>query len=701
VAFHNTYHFVPVKNFSRPGGLAAERFRSGDLSTHPHVTHDRYAKDAYSGRVICRLTAETPFVVGGRQEKDDPQGPTKVYQYELDSLPAIPASTLRGLISGIVEASSNSALRVLANRVYSFRKKAAPGEALTEIGMAVEAAGDGHYGLLPLRYLKIKLDHPESYKTFSLDDPRYYYMPKGEKHGTRQRPLTEGEYDSLPGNKKGHDRGILRVMRGAEREADFQQLNRKHELFIYCPDGADDLGSLGSLPTLEILPEAVERFHALADLRTEDDPKLPYEPIGTRRNKGNDGDKVRLKHCDLVYFRHSPAQPSKVAEVSFSSIWRGRVETGTESDKCAATTFTFFAGKDAAGEVSEELLPFHRGRRYVTLAEQMFGFVEENQDAGETTEVGLAGRIYPSPARWAGVRKADDSGWESTDPADCYLLNPADPEGWTTLKILSSPKPPSPSMYFKKAHGGGAYIPKTKLNPNEHAPQGRKFYLHHRPSEKEPWKTADDGKDLSQKMRVRPVRENTVFYFHCNFDNLSGLELGALLYALRPAPEFRHKLGLGKPIGLGRVRIDPVGLFVVDRSGRYSSGGLLKPRYAYAWHSSEDQVEELPDRYGREKEANGRPLAKTPEQMREVFRAGMDGDIRFALELIGRYALDAHGRVDTLSRPVHTPALPGRSDEEETYSWFVENDRVGNKSPQWLEPLRASATVPTKIPKLD
>ena len=149
-------------------------------------------------------------------EPDDPQGPTKVYQYELDSLPAIPASTLRGLISGIVEASSNSALRVLANRVYSFRKKAAPGEALTEIGMAVEAAGDGHYGLLPLRYLKIKLDHPESYKTFSLDDPRYYYMPKGEKHGTRQRPLTEGEYDSLPGNKKGHDRGILRVMRGAD-----------------------------------------------------------------------------------------------------------------------------------------------------------------------------------------------------------------------------------------------------------------------------------------------------------------------------------------------------------------------------------------------------------------------------------------------------------------------------------------------------
>ena len=39
-----------------------------------------------------------------------------------------------------------------------------------------------------------------------------------------------------------------------------------------------------------------------------------------------------------------------------------------------------------------------------------------------------------------------------------------------------------------------------------------------------------------------------------DFDNLSPRELGLLLYALKPAEGFRHKLGMGKPIGLGGVR---------------------------------------------------------------------------------------------------------------------------------------------------
>jgi len=135
MSFHNPYHFVPVifEEKSRfKSDLNKEDFENGKVT---QVTHDRFTPTAYSGRLISRLTAETPFVVGGRQERESDDEPAKVHQFMLDGQPAIPGSTLRGMLSSIVEASTNSAMRVLIDKVYSFRKRAAPGEALSKVGM--------------------------------------------------------------------------------------------------------------------------------------------------------------------------------------------------------------------------------------------------------------------------------------------------------------------------------------------------------------------------------------------------------------------------------------------------------------------------------------------------------------------------------------------------------------------------------------
>ena len=63
--------------------------------------------------------------------------------------PAIPASSLRGLISSIVEAASNSSFRVLVNRLYSVR--ATMEEFLPAIGMIVVQPG-GERTLRPLAF---------------------------------------------------------------------------------------------------------------------------------------------------------------------------------------------------------------------------------------------------------------------------------------------------------------------------------------------------------------------------------------------------------------------------------------------------------------------------------------------------------------------------------------------------------------------
>jgi hypothetical protein len=60
---------------------------------------------------------------------------------------------------------------------------------------------------------------------------------------------------------------------------------------------------------------------------------------------------------------------------------------------------------------------------------------------------------------------------------------------------------------------------------------------------------------------------------------------------------------MGKPLGLGTVRIDPIAMLFVSRSDRYAAPGdsaLSTGRYDYGWFLSPDDVDRLPNRYGRE-----------------------------------------------------------------------------------------------------
>jgi hypothetical protein len=72
----------------------------------------------------------------------------------------------------------------------------------------------------------------------------------------------------------------------------------------------------------------------------------------------------------------------------------------------------------------------------------------------------------------------------------------------------------------------------------------------------------------SQHTRIRPVRAGRTFTGRVRFENLTGIELGALLSAFKLPEDCAHKLGMGKPIGLGSVRIEPA-LHLIDRAKRY------------------------------------------------------------------------------------------------------------------------------------
>jgi CRISPR-associated protein (TIGR03986 family) len=61
----------------------------------------------------------------------------------------------------------------------------------------------------------------------------------------------------------------------------------------------------------------------------------------------------------------------------------------------------------------------------------------------------------------------------------------------------------------------------------------------------------------TQHTKLKPVKVGEMFKGKIRFENLTPVELGALLFSLSLPEECCHKLGMGKPLGLGSIKVTP------------------------------------------------------------------------------------------------------------------------------------------------
>ena len=94
--------------------------------------------------------------------------------------------------------------------------------------------------------------------------------------------------------------------------------------------------------------------------------------------------------------------------------------------------------------------------------------------------------------------------------------------------------------------------------------------------------------DKAQYTLINPVKPHTKFKFRIYFENLSDVELGALLFVLNLPENHYYKLGMGKPLGLGSVKITS-SLVLSDRKKRYEK--LFDDK---GWNLAESQKETKP-----------------------------------------------------------------------------------------------------------
>ncbi len=131
--------------------------------------------------------------------------------------------------------------------------------------------------------------------------------------------------------------------------------------------------------------------------------------------------------------------------------------------------------------------------------------------------------------------------------------------------ILEAPKPRHLAFY---------------LDPAKRYIAGRKFYFHHHGR----LNTEDDlieirsrserVNDRLKKFRnqyIQPLDTGTEFGARIDFTNLEANEFAALLLAITLKLDMRHKIGTGKPIGLGSIRMVLTELCLVDYATRYTA----------------------------------------------------------------------------------------------------------------------------------
>jgi CRISPR-associated protein (TIGR03986 family) len=147
-------------------------------------------------------------------------------------------------------------------------------------------------------------------------------------------------------------------------------------------------------------------------------------------------------------------------------------------------------------------------------------------------------------------------------------------ENTAFLKVLSSPKPTTFQHYLEQQDKSNPKALKHWNSINTRI-RGYKLYWHrntprtgdHSWSESEVVEEGD-----TQHTAVTPIKPGIVFTGAIRFENLSPIELGALLFVLKLPENHYHKLGMGKPLGLGSIEIE-TSVLLSDRnsvSGRYT-----------------------------------------------------------------------------------------------------------------------------------
>lgn len=623
--FRNPYNFVrplpdPIVDSQHPETLL--------LGRCPPPPHDRSV--GLSGRLTCRLTTVTAtFVSDSHAVEPDREHPQhRTYRFHLvddehgHEVPCIPASALRGVIRSTFEAATNSCWEhVAADRRLSRRVVPSKDEKLTP--GRVERGDDGKWKLRVMSAAPV---------------PRYVpnavAIPDGVVHGSRcfadlengwVRRLYAPADPDLP----------KRTLAGWYFDTGENANRKKNERFFH------DAG------TTAVLTETVIESYVLllADYR-ERHERQRENNAALRKGQRSGNQPAR----DSRFLDPNATVPQTVEECEGELVF-ARVENGTATalspvsiprimyDRSLRDNFPEIDAVKSCSEMNRSDRAAPARNLQLCPACRTFGWVAADDERG------AAARAVRSRVRFGAVRFAAGT------------LN----ETPRTLEILSAPKPTTLRFYLLPQDGTLAPNDTERdidYDSERSELRGRKFY---RRREQAALDRAQDrtGQNRTLRDHLPPGRSAK---FEIVFQNLAPLELGALLWTLELEEGWAHRLGYGKPLGLGAVQIevDTGEIFTPDR---YVGAAACSPLTERARSALRERFR------GCMETVHGAAFADLPS-------------IRDLKDILGSPAA---------SPVVMYPHLPA-GQEPESYRWFVKNrsPRAGH----WLDLADSDAGLP-------
>lgn len=235
----------------------------------------------------------------------------------------------------------------------------------------------------------------------------------------------------------------------------------------------------------------------------------------------------------------------------------------------------FLKGDGKAATVVDFIPEKLRDFSVIDIADAIFGFVRRDKQS-EGLEQSRSGRIFVSDATCI------------NSPNDVFI-----PQGVIVTKILASPKPTSHQHYLVQPEETNADKKNLKhyaSNPGEETViRGYKLYWHKGSNPDIQHPNPNEASD-TQITRIKPIKSGVDFKFTINFENLSNIEVGALMWIFDIARDnsYRLSLGMGKPLGMGAIKIESE-LYLSQRKRRYT-----KLFHQSEWETGES-IDETPD----------------------------------------------------------------------------------------------------------
>lgn len=177
----------------------------------------------------------------------------------------------------------------------------------------------------------------------------------------------------------------------------------------------------------------------------------------------------------------------------------------------------------------------------------MFGYTKNNNKKSKDTPLSKVVKNYKSRISFMDV-----------------ICNKPKMYSETHHLVLASPKPTSPQLYLNQHE---KYIKTVNtLNDSDARLRGYKFYWNKNGSIKDIEKNEKSKLTTNIKNILKP--EN-VFVGRVYFENLTDDELGLLLLGINFNNNCKESIGMGKPYGFGRVKIEDVKLYLEDIENKF------------------------------------------------------------------------------------------------------------------------------------